>query len=93
MALVFAHVEDGHDVAMEELGGDFRLPMEALARFLLVFEVSDDHLQRDLPIRRFVVRGEDQAGGTAANPLEQAIVTQLLDFETRSRSHRHRSAS
>ena len=78
---------------VEELGGDLRFAIEALARLFLVLEVGDDHLERDLSIHRLVVRGEDEARGAAADPLEQAVATQALDVDARGGAGLHRSAS
>jgi hypothetical protein len=65
-AVVLADVEDLDDVGMGELGGETRLPKEAVAKTGRVREVLGENLDRDGPLELSIACEED--GGHAAAP-------------------------
>src|SRR6266566_3760837 len=83
MPAIFAKIEDGHDVPMSQLAGDFRLAIEALANLRLLLEVGHHHFDRDSPVDRLVDCGVDHAHGALADPFDDLVASDVLRHAAR----------
>ena len=71
--VLLTHVVDGDQVAMLQAAGDFCLPVEALARLRIAFEVGHHDLDGNTPCMLLVEGAVDDAHGALADPIDDAI--------------------